>query len=73
LLDAQSEITKGNDTFVIRQFQRDAKEKLITKLSLEEINTLCQLKGEVVQQQLQQEQGFQAQIEQQPLAPSTHY
>ncbi|CAJ0841870.1 10660_t:CDS:2 [Entrophospora sp. SA101] len=43
LLDTQIEITQGNNNFAIRQLQREAKEKLQSKLSLEEINNLCQL------------------------------
>ncbi|CAJ0755884.1 218_t:CDS:10 [Entrophospora sp. SA101] len=48
LLDTQIEITQGNNNFAIRQLQREAKEKLQSKLSLEEINNLCQLQSEQV-------------------------
>ncbi|CAH1755675.1 7412_t:CDS:10 [Entrophospora sp. SA101] len=51
LLDTQTEITQGNNNFAIRQLQREAKEKLQSKLSLEEINTLCQLQSEIVRLQ----------------------
>jgi hypothetical protein len=64
LLDTQSEITRGNNTFAIRQLQRETKEKLQNKLSLEEINNLCQLQSEVIQ--LQQGQDYQVQIEVNP-------
>jgi hypothetical protein len=58
LLDTQTEITHGNNNFAVRQLQREAKEKLLTKLSEEEINHLCQLQKAVVQQE-----ELQAQIE----------
>src|SRR6185437_3719500 len=58
LLDAQIEISHGNNNFTLRQLQREAKEKLLTKLSEEEINHLCQLQKAVVQQEQ-----LQAQIE----------
>ena len=51
LLDTQAEITKRNSTYAVRKDQREAKEKLLTKLSEEGINHLCQLQSEVVQQQ----------------------
>src|SRR6185437_15619763 len=58
LLDTQTEITHNNNNFAVRQLQREAKEKLLTKLSEEEINYLCQLQKAVVQQEQ-----LQAQIE----------
>jgi len=58
LLDAQTEITKGNSTYAVRKDQREAKKELLTKLSEEEINHLCQLQSEVVQQKQ-----LQAQVE----------
>jgi hypothetical protein len=51
LLDTQAEIAKGNNTYAIRKDQREAKEKLQTKLTLAEIDNLCQLQSEVVQQE----------------------
>jgi len=56
LLDTQAEITKDNNTFAIRQLQREAKEKLQSKLSLAEIDNLCQKQTEIVQLQHLQEQ-----------------
>jgi len=57
LLDAQSEIIKGNDTFEIRQLKRKAKEKLLgSDLSTEEIENLCRLQSELVQWEEQEAQ-----------------
>ncbi|CAG8589398.1 2738_t:CDS:2, partial [Cetraspora pellucida] len=56
LLDTQVEIAKSNNTFAIRQLQREAKEKLQSKLSLEEINKLCQLQSEITQLEIQENQ-----------------
>ncbi|CAG8805255.1 46274_t:CDS:2 [Gigaspora margarita] len=66
LLDTQAEITKGNNTYSIRQDQREAKEKLLSKLRLDEINNLCQLQSEVTQLEIQEggESSYQTQIEQ---------
>ena len=61
LLDTQSEIVKGNNTFEIRQLKREAKEKLLVELSVEEINKLLQLQDEVIK--LQQGQDLQFQVE----------
>ena len=51
LLDTQTEITHSDNNFTVRQLQREAKEKLLTKLSEEEVNHLCQLQREVIQQE----------------------
>jgi hypothetical protein len=51
LLDTQTEITRGNNAYAIRKDHRKSKEKLLTKLSEEEINNLCQLQSEVIQQE----------------------
>ncbi|CAG8567527.1 12552_t:CDS:2, partial [Racocetra persica] len=63
LLDTQSEITQGNNTFAIRQLQREAKEKLRKKITAEEINKLCQLQAEVTQLEMENTDQIQAQIE----------
>jgi len=63
LLDAQAEITRGNNNFSIRQLQREAKEKLIKKLTIEEINNLCQLQAEVTKLEAEDNNQVQAQIE----------
>jgi hypothetical protein len=51
LLDIESEIARGNNTFALRQTQREAKKELQSGLSIQEINNLCQLQREVVQQE----------------------
>ncbi|CAH1757602.1 10458_t:CDS:2 [Entrophospora sp. SA101] len=71
LLDTQAEIAKGNNTYTLRQTLREAKEKLMKKITSEEIDNLCQLKSEIVQTTEQvltnlseQRPELQAQIEQ---------
>jgi len=52
LLDTQIEISKGNNTFAVRQLQREAKEKLQKKLSSEEIDRICQIQNEIIELQI---------------------
>lgn len=63
LLDTQAEITQGNNTFVIRQLQREAKQELRKNLTIEETNNLCRLQSEVTQLEMENDQQIQAQIE----------